>query len=43
MTVRSDHYLVNAKILFPHGKSNINEVKENITDCALELLQVHIT
>jgi predicted nucleic acid-binding protein len=25
--------------LFVHGKSNINEVKENITDCAVELLQ----
>jgi hypothetical protein len=34
MTVGSDHYLVNAKMLFVHGKSNINEVKENITDCA---------
>jgi len=40
MTVGSDHYLVNAKILLAHGKSNINEVKENITDCAVELLQI---
>jgi hypothetical protein len=40
MTVGSDHYLVNAKILFVHRKSNINEVKENITDCAVEFLQV---
>jgi len=39
-TVGSDHYLVNATILFAHGKSNINEVKENITDCAVELLRV---
>jgi hypothetical protein len=40
MTVGSDHYLINAKILFANGKSKINEVKENITDCAVELLQV---
>jgi len=39
MTVGSDHYLVNAKILFSYGKNNANESKENITDCALELLQ----
>jgi hypothetical protein len=34
LTVLNNHYLVNAKILFAHGKSNINEVKENITDCS---------
>jgi hypothetical protein len=39
MTVGSDHYLVNAKILFLHGKSSANESRENITDCALEILQ----
>ena len=37
MTVGSDHYLANAKILFSYGKNNANESKENITDCALEL------
>ena len=26
--------------MFAHGKSNINDVKKNITDCAVELLQV---
>jgi len=39
MTVGSDHYLVNAKILFLCGKSNANESRENISDCAVELLQ----
>jgi len=37
MTVGSDHYLVNAKILFLCGKNNANESRENITGCALEL------
>jgi hypothetical protein len=39
MTVGSDHYLVNAKILFSCGKNNTTESRENITDCASELLQ----
>jgi hypothetical protein len=39
MTVGSDHYLINAKILFLYGKSNTNEPKENITNCAIELVQ----
>jgi len=39
MTVGSDHYIVNAKILFLYGKNNANDLKENITDCALELSQ----
>ena len=39
MTVGSDHYTVNAKILFLYGKNNANDLKENITDCALELSQ----
>jgi hypothetical protein len=39
MTVGSDHYLVNAKILFLYGKGNANESRENITDCAVELIQ----
>ena len=39
MTVESDQYLVNAKILFLYGKSNANESRENTTDCAAELLQ----
>ena len=39
MTVGSDHYLVNAKILFLYGKSNTNESRENTTDCAVELTQ----
>jgi len=38
MTVGSDHYLINAKILFLYWKSNANESRENITDCAVELL-----
>jgi hypothetical protein len=37
MTVGSDHYLVTAKILFSYGKNNANELRENVTDCALEL------
>ena len=37
--VGSDHYLVNAKILFLYGKNNANESKENIADCAVELSQ----
>ena len=39
MTVGSDHYIVNAKILFSYGKNNTTELRENITDCASELLQ----
>ena len=39
MTVGSDHYLVNANILFLYGKSNANELRENVTDCAVEILQ----
>jgi len=39
MTVGSDHYLVNAKILFLYGKNNANESREDIPDCAVELLQ----
>ena len=39
MTVGSDHYLVNAKILFLYEKNNTNESRENITDGASELLQ----
>ena len=39
MTVGSDHYLVNAKILFSCGKNNGNESKETITDCTGELPQ----
>jgi len=39
MTVGSDHYLVNAKILFSYGKNNANESRETITDCTGELLQ----
>jgi len=30
MTVGSDHYLVNAKILFTCGKNNVNESRETI-------------
>jgi len=39
MTVGSDHYLVNAKRLFLYGKCNANESRENIPNCAVELLQ----
>jgi len=39
MTVGRDHYLVNAKILFLYGKRNANESRENIQDCAVEVLQ----
>ena len=39
MTVGSDHYLVNTKILFSYGKNNANESRETITDCTGELLQ----
>jgi hypothetical protein len=39
ITVGSDHYYVNAKMLFPYGKNNANESRENITDCAVELSQ----
>jgi len=39
MTVGNDHYLVNAKILFSYGKSNANESRGNLPDCAVELLQ----
>jgi hypothetical protein len=39
MIVGSDHYLVNAKILFSCGKNNVNETRETITDCTGELLQ----
>jgi hypothetical protein len=40
MTVESDHYLVNAKILFSYGKNNANGSRETITDCIGELLQL---
>ena len=40
MTVGSDHYLVNAKILFPYGKNNANELRETITDCTSESVQL---
>ena len=40
MTVGSDHFLVNARILFLYGKNNANEAREDITDCALELSQL---
>jgi len=39
MTVGSNHYLVNAEILFSYGKNNATESRENTTDCAVELLQ----
>ena len=39
MTVRSDHYLVNAIILFSYGKNNTTESGENLTDGASVLLQ----
>ena len=39
MTIGGDHYLVNTKMLFLYGKSNANESRENITDCAVELIQ----
>ena len=39
MTVGSDYYSVNAKILFLYGKSNANGSMENVTDCAVEILQ----
>jgi hypothetical protein len=39
MTVGSNHYFVNAKILFSCRKNNAEELRENITDCALELSQ----
>jgi len=42
ITAGSDYYLVNAKILFLYGKSNANESRENIPDCAVELLQLPI-
>jgi len=31
MTFGSDHYLVNAKILFLYRKSNVTELRENTT------------
>jgi len=40
MTVGSDHYLVNAKILSPYGKNNANEIRETITDCTSESVQL---
>ena len=40
MTVGSEHYLGNAKILFSYGNNNANESRENIADCAIELLQL---
>ena len=40
LTVGSDHYLVNAKILFTYGKNFANELKENKTEGELELLQL---
>ena len=39
MIVGGNHYLVNAKILFLCRKTNANESRENIPDCAVELLQ----
>jgi len=39
MTVGSDYYLVNAKIFFLYGKNKANESRENIIDCAVELIQ----
>jgi len=39
MTVGSGVYLVNTKILFLYLKSNANGSRENITDCAVEILQ----
>jgi hypothetical protein len=39
MSVWSDHYLVNAEILLSYGKNNTTTLRENITDCASELLQ----
>ena len=38
-TVGSGDYLLNANFLFLYGKSNANESRENITDCAVEILQ----
>ena len=31
---------MNAKILFSYGNNNANESRENIADCAIELLQL---
>jgi hypothetical protein len=39
LTVRSDYYLVNAKILFSYGRNFANESRENKNDGELELLQ----
>jgi len=36
MTVGSDHYLVNTKILFPYGKNSSNESRETIKDYTSE-------
>ena len=40
LAVGSDHYLVNAKILFTYGRNIVNELRENKTDGELELLQL---
>jgi len=40
LTVGSDHYLVNAKILFTYGRNIANELKENKTEVELELLHL---
>ena len=42
ITVGSDHYLVNEKILFLYGKNNVNKLKENRTECASELVQLPV-
>jgi hypothetical protein len=39
ITVGSDHYLVNANILFSYGRNIANESRENKTNGELELLQ----
>jgi hypothetical protein len=40
LTVGSDHYLVNAKILFTYGRNIANELRENKTEGKLESLQL---
>ena len=40
MTLGSDHYLVNAKILCPYGKNNANESREIITDYTSDSIQL---
>jgi hypothetical protein len=39
LTVGSDHYLLNGKILFSYGRNIANKSRENKTDGELELLQ----